>query len=314
MADQSMQVHPASSPDSKRPAYGAVESKTEAPNTENAYEDVTNSEGEGFMTSVARCIIIFFAAIIAIIPISWFWCITILREYERAVHFRLGKVYGAAKGPGIFFFLPFVDEYRVVDLRITALDVPPQEMITKDSVTTSVNAVVFIRVVDPNRMVLQVDDYITATKLLAQTTLRSVVGQHELDELLSKRDRINNELMKIIDKDTDVWGVKVFATEISDVKLPLSMQRAMASQAESERTRRAKVISAEGEYQASELLQKAAKTLQAEPLSIQLRYLHTLTQVSAEKNSTIIFPVPVDVMPLLNKKTSFNANAGGPSM
>jgi len=279
-------------------------------NANTVYENIENSQSEGCLSKFARCLLIGLATMVAMIPLSWFWCITILRDYERAVHFRLGKLCGAAKGPGIFFFLPFVDEYRKVDLRITALDVPPQEMITKDSVTTTVNAVVFIRVVDPNLMVLQVDDYINATKLLAQTTLRSVVGNNELDELLSQRHKINSELQKIIDKETDVWGVKIFATEISDVKLPLSMQRAMASQAESERTRRGKVISAEGEVQASKLLQRAAQTLQEDPLSIQLRYLHTLTQVSAEKNSTIIFPVPVDMMPLMKKA----ANTGNPAM
>ncbi|GAB5373161.1 hypothetical protein AAMO2058_001726600 [Amorphochlora amoebiformis] len=278
------------------------EKKAPRPQTETSpYEDVSGGE-EGCLIKCLRCFMITIATIIAMIPISWFWCITILREYERAVHFRLGKINGAAKGPGIFFFLPFVDEYKKVDLRIKSLDVPPQEMITKDSVTTTVNAVVFIRVTNPNLVVLQVDDYMKATSLLAQTTLRSVVGNCELDELLSSRDKINSQLMEIIDKATDPWGVKVFATEVSDVKLPLSMQRAMASQAESERTRRAKVISAEGEVQASKLLQAAAKTLQEDPLSIQLRYLQTLAQVSAEKNSTIIFPVPVDMMPAMGKR------------
>jgi regulator of protease activity HflC (stomatin/prohibitin superfamily) len=237
------------------------------------------------------------------IPLSWPWCIAVLRDYERAVHFRLGKSNGAAKGPGIFFFLPFVDEYKKVDLRIKAIDVPIQEMITKDSVTIKVNAVVFIRVVDPNKTIIQCENYMHATTAFAQTTLSGVIGSNELDDLLSKRDRINSQLREIVDIETDQWGVKVIATEVKDVLLPQKMQRAMASQAETERSRRAKVISAEGEVQASKRLALAAQTMQAEPLSIQLRYLQTLSRVSAEKNSTIIFPVPVDMMANFTKKT-----------
>ncbi len=279
-----------------------MESKDTKVERKAAYHDVENSEGEGIVTWFIRKIIVLFSFIISMIPIFWPFCIYVVYDYQRAVHFRLGKLNGAAKGPGVFFFLLFVDEVRIVDLRIQELDVPTQEMITKDSVTCKVNAVVFVRVVDPNKCVIKIQDYLTNTGFIAQTTLRAVVGNSELDDLLSKRDKINAQLEKIVDEATDEWGVKVFGIEVKDVTLPVKMQRAMASQAESERLRRAKVISAEGEVQASKLLQAAAKTMQTEPLSIQLRYLQTLTTVSAEKNSTIVFPVPVDAMPLLNKK------------
>lgn len=266
-----------------------------------AYNAAIVSENEGCGSRMARCIAIFFASVIACIPLVWPFCIVIIKEYERAVHFRLGKLTGNAKGPGIFFFLPFVDSYQIVDMRITTLDVPPQEMITKDSVTVSVNAVIFLRVVNPNLVVVRVEDYIRATSLLAQTILRSVVGESELDDLLGQREKISNKLRQIVDERTDPWGVQVVHTEVKDVNLPPNMTRAMASQAEAERVRRAKVISAEGEEQASIRLRKAAETLRGEPISFQLRFLQTLTQVSTEKNSTIVFPMPVDILPLMKK-------------
>jgi len=266
------------------------------------FEDVKiMSEGEQCGSKMARVICVFFATLIACIPLVWPWCIVIVREYQRAVHFRLGKITGGAKGPGIFFFLPFVDSFHIVDLRMQTLDVPSQDMITKDSVTVSVNAVIFLRVVDPNRVVVRVNDYSRATSLLAQTILRSVVGESELDDLLGKREHISTKLRTVVDKRTDPWGVKVVHTEIKDVILPPNMTRAMASQAEAERLRRAKVISAEGEMQASITLRKAAETLRGEPISFQLRFLQTLAQVSTEKNSTIVFPMPIDILPLLKK-------------
>lgn len=269
---------------------------------EDRFEDVVVvSEGEQCGSRVARFICVFFASLLACIPLVWPWCIVIVRDYQRAVHFRLGKIAGEAKGPGIFFFLPFVDSYQIVDLRIQTLDVPSQDMITKDSVTVSVNAVVFMRVVDPNKVVVRVKDYTRATSLLAQTILRSVVGESELDDLLGKREYISAKLRSVVDKRTDPWGVKVVHTEIKDVILPPNMTRAMASQAEAERLRRAKVISADGEMQASITLRKAAETLRGEPISFQLRFLQTLQQISTEKNSTIVFPMPIDILPLLKK-------------
>ena len=221
--------------------------------------------------------------------------IRVVPEYQRAVLFRLGRLRGP-KGPGLFFIIPIVDRLVRVDLRTVTLDVPPQEVITKDNVPVKVNAVVYFRVVDPNAAVVQVQNYMVATSQIAQTTLRSVLGQADLDHLLTERDKINQRLQEIIDEQTDPWGVKVTIVEIKDVEIPQGMQRAMARQAEAERERRAKVIAAEGEFQASEKLSMAADVLGRTPTSLQLRYLQTLVEIAAEKNSTTIFPVPIDLL------------------
>ncbi|PJF42331.1 MAG: hypothetical protein CUN55_10155 [Phototrophicales bacterium] len=219
----------------------------------------------------------------------------IVTEYEKGVIFRLGRVVGA-RGPGLFFIIPIVEQMQVIDMRTVTLDVPPQDCITRDNVTIRVNAIVYYRVVDPQRSVVQIKNYNLATAQLAQTTLRSVVGQVELDDLLAERERINEELQNIIDEATDPWGVKVSLVEIKDVELPTSMQRVMARQAEADRERRAKVIHAEGELQAAMQLRQAAAQMSQEPIALQLRYLQTLTEIAAENNSTIIFPLPIDIV------------------
>ncbi len=221
--------------------------------------------------------------------------IKIVQEYERGVIFRLGRLVGA-KGPGLFLIIPFVDRFVKVDLRTVTLDVPAQEAITKDNITVKVNAVVYFRVVDPSAAVVNVEDYRRATWNIAQTTLRNVLGQSELDELLQHRESINSKLQQIIDEATEPWGVKVSIVEVKDVELPQPMQRAMARQAEAEREKRAKIIHAEGEFQAAQQLRNAANTISQEPAAIQLRYLQTLTEIAVEKNSTIIFPVPIDLL------------------
>ncbi len=221
--------------------------------------------------------------------------IYVLKEYERGVVFRLGRLV-AARGPGLIFIIPFIDRLVRVSLRIIAMDVPSQDVVTRDNVSVKVNAVVYYRVFDPNKAIVEVQDYNYATSQLAQTTLRSVIGGAELDELLSAREKINQELQSILDKQTDSWGIKVSAVEVKHVDLPDTMQRAIARQAEAERERRAKIIHAEGEMQASEKLSGAAKVLSTEPASLQLRFLQTLTEISAEKNSTIVFPVPIDLL------------------
>ena len=218
--------------------------------------------------------------------------IKVVQEYERGVIFRLGRLVGA-KGPGLFFIIPFIDRMVKVDLRVVTLDIPAQECITNDNVTVKVNAVAYFRVVDPEDAIVQVEDYRRATWQIAQTSLRNVIGQSELDELLAHREKINTQLQHIIDEQTEPWGVKVSIVEIKDVELPQTMQRAMARQAEAEREKRAKIIHAEGEYQAAQTLAEAAKTIGAVPAAIQLRYLQTLTEIAVEKNSTIIFPVPI---------------------
>lgn len=219
----------------------------------------------------------------------------IVSEYEKGVIFRLGRVVGA-RGPGLFFVIPFIERMQVIDMRTVTLDVPPQDCITRDNVTIRVNAIVYYRVVDPERAVVQIKNYNLATAQLAQTTMRSVVGQVELDDLLAERERINNELQNIIDEATDPWGVKVTLVEIKDVELPTVMQRVMARQAEADRERRAKVIHAEGELQAAVQLREAAAQMAQEPIALQLRYLQTLTEIAAENNSTIIFPLPIDLV------------------
>lgn len=233
--------------------------------------------------------------------------IKVIAEYERGVIFRLGRLI-AAKGPGLFFLVPFVDRMVKVDLRIVTLDVPPQDVITKDNVTVKVDAVVYFRVIDPDAAVTKVVDYISATSLISQTTLRNVLGQSELDDLLAQREKLNQELQKIIDEETGPWGVKVSAVEIKQVELPESMRRSMAAQAEAERERRAKIIHAEGELQASQKLSEAAKIITAEPGTLQLRYLQTLTEIASEKSNIIVFPIPIDLISgFLNRG---NGNAG----
>ncbi|MFC1861361.1 SPFH domain-containing protein [Chloroflexota bacterium] len=227
----------------------------------------------------------------------------IVSEYERGVIFRLGRLVGA-KGPGLFFIIPFVDRMVKVDLRVITLDVPPQDVITKDNVTVRVNAVVYFRVVDPESSVVKVLDFIRATSQIAQTTLRNVLGQSELDELLASRDRLNQILQKIIDEHTDPWGVKVSTVEIKDVELPETMRRSMAAQAEAERERRAKIIHADGEFQASQRLADAGAIIAKEPTTLHLRYLQTLTEIASEKNSTILFPIPLDMFKAFMGKRS----------
>ena len=229
--------------------------------------------------------------------------VKILREYERAVVFRLGRLSkalinpgGTGNGPGLILLIPIIDKMVKVSLRTVAMDVPSQDTITKDNVSLKVNAVIYFRVMEPERAVVAVEDYLFATSQMAQTTLRSVLGQSELDELLSERDKINQKLQRIIDEHTEPWGIKVSAVEVKFIDLPQEMQRAMAKQAEAEREKRAKIIHAEGELMASEKLAQAARVIASEPVTIQLRYLQTLTEIGTEKNSTIIFPIPIDML------------------
>jgi regulator of protease activity HflC (stomatin/prohibitin superfamily) len=227
--------------------------------------------------------------------------IKILREYERGVVFRLGRII-PIKGPGLVIIWPIIDKLVKVSLRTVTMDVPSQDIITRDNVTVKVNAVVYFRVVEPIKAITEVTDYEYATSLISQTTLRSVLGQSQLDDLLSKRDELNAQLQKIIDEQTEPWGIKVSTVEVKNVDLPVEMQRAIAKQAEAERERRAKVIHAEGEFQASQKLADAAAIIGTQPAAIQLRFLQTLTEISAEKNSTIIFPVPIDLIEKFLKK------------
>jgi regulator of protease activity HflC (stomatin/prohibitin superfamily) len=220
--------------------------------------------------------------------------IKIVNEYERGVIFRLGRVQGGPKGPGIFVLVPFVDKMVKIDLRTVTMDVPPQDVITRDNVPARVNAVIYFRVVDPNRSVIEVENHVVATSQISQTTLRSVLGQRDLDDLLTNREEINNELQKIIDGQTDPWGIKVSVVEVKDVEIPQQMQRAMARQAESERERRAKIIAAEGEYQASQRLRQAADRLES-PTALQLRLFQTMGEIAVNQNSTIVLPVPIDL-------------------
>ena len=221
--------------------------------------------------------------------------VRILREYERGVLFRFGRLRGA-RGPGIILIIPFVDKMIRVDLRTVTLDVPPQDVITKDNVPVKVNAVAYFRVIDPEKAIVEIENFKIGTSQIAQTTLRSILGQAELDDLLSRRDKINKELQVIIDERTDPWGIKISIVEIKDVEMPETIQRAFAKQAEAERERRAKIINAEGEFQASEKLAQAAKVLAEHPASIQLRFLQTLREIASEQNSTIVFPVPIDLI------------------
>ena len=237
--------------------------------------------------------LISFVIVLAILLFLVSTAIKIIPEYERAVVFRLGRL-SAVKGPGLIFLIPFVDRAVRVDLRVITMDVPSQEAITRDNVTVKVNAVVYFRVVEPSSAVVNVEDYRRATWNIAQTTLRNVLGQSELDELLAHRERINQKLQQIIDEATEPWGIKVGIVEVKDVELPESMKRSMAKQAEAEREKRAKIIGASGEYEAAQQLREAAHTLAHEPVAVQLRYLSTLVEIASEKNSTIIFPIPVE--------------------
>jgi len=227
--------------------------------------------------------------------------IKVLREYERGVVFRLGRLI-PTKGPGLVLIWPMIDKLVKVSLRTVTMDVPPQDIITRDNISVKVNAVVYFRVVDSAKAITDVEDFYYATSQISQTTLRSVLGQSQLDDLLAKRDELNSELQKIIDQQTEPWGIKVTTVEVKNVDLPVEMQRAIAKQAEAERERRAKVIHAEGEFQASQKLADAAAIIGTQPMALQLRFLQTLTEISAEKNSTIIFPVPVDLIDSFMKK------------
>jgi len=255
--------------------------------------------------------IIIALAALAIVLLA-FASIRIVQEYERGVIFRLGRLVGA-KGPGLFFLIPIADRMRVVDLRIRTLEVLPQEVITRDNVTVKVNAVVLHRVLDPESAIVRAVDYLVATSQIAQTTLRSVLGQSDLDELLSQREQINQRLQRIIDEQTEPWGVKVSVVEIKDVELPTEMRRAMARQAEAEREKRAKVIHAEGEYQAAEQLVAASAIIATQPQALQLRYLQTLRDMATEKTTTIVFPLPLDMLSAFLPRPALNSQQpGGP--
>jgi regulator of protease activity HflC (stomatin/prohibitin superfamily) len=235
------------------------------------------------------------AVIVVFLLIIFFSAVKVVQEYERGVVFRLGRLVGP-RGPGLILLIPFVERMEKVDLRTITMDVPSQEVITKDNVTVRVSAVVYFRVLDPNAAIVNIADFIRATSQIAQTTLRSVLGQSALDDLLAERDKINLELQQIIDQQTEPWGVKVSIVEVRDVELPESMQRAMARQAEAEREKRAKIIHAEGEFQASKQLAAAANVISRNPTTIQLRYLQTLTEIGGEQNTTVVFPVPIDIL------------------
>ena len=243
-------------------------------------------------------------SIVAVIAVVYLlMSINILPEYERGVIFRLGKLLPQPKGPGVILVFAPIDRIVRVSMRTVVMDVPPQDVITRDNVSVKVNAVVYFRVIDPRRAIVEVESYIYATSQLAQTTLRSVLGQVELDQLLSERDRLNQQLQQILDQHTDPWGIKVSSVEVKHVDLPPDMQRAMARQAEAEREKRAKIIHAAGELEASEKLSQAAVVIASEPVAITLRYLQTLTEIAAEKNSTIVFPLPIEMMHLLKQIT-----------
>ncbi len=241
-------------------------------------------------------------AILGLVVLFLGSAIKVVREYERGVIFRLGRLVGA-KGPGLFLIIPLVDKMVKVDLRTVTLDVPPQEVITRDNVPTNVNAVVYFRVMDPQAAVVEVVDFIEATRQISMTTLRSVVGKAELDDILAEREKLNRELQQIIDEHTDPWGIKVITVEIKDVKIPAEMQRAIARQAEAERERRAKVINAEGELQAAEKLREAAEIMQRSGMALQLRYLQTLSEISTENATTIVFPLPIELLRALGGRS-----------
>ena len=248
----------------------------------------------------------FLALLVALAVLGWL-SIKILNEYERGVIFRLGRIISTAKGPGLIILIPGIDTMVRVDLRTITMDVPSQDVITRDNVTIKVNAVVYFKVVEPNRAVVEVENYLMATSKLAQTTLRSVLGQVELDELLASRDSINHRLQEILDSQTEPWGVKVSHVEVKQIDLPTEMQRAMAKQAEAERERRAKIIAAEGELQASQKLSEAAQVMEVSPVSLQLRYLQTIREMSSEHTSMMILPLPMDLLkPFMDKASKEN--------
>ena len=251
------------------------------------------------------------AAIVAIVVVAFLVvlfvisALKVIREYERAIVFRLGRLFPEPKGPGLFILIPIVDRMVRVDLRTITLNIPPQEVITKDNVPVRVNAVAYFRIVEPKDAIVQVENFMVATSQIAQTTLRSVLGQHLLDELLSERDKINAILQEIIDEATAPWGIKVSIVEVKDVEIPSGMQRAMARQAEAERERRAKIINAEGEYQAAERLKDAALVIEEHPIALQLRYLQTLLELGSSQSTTIVFPAPLDLLkPFLERTNS----------
>jgi regulator of protease activity HflC (stomatin/prohibitin superfamily) len=250
---------------------------------------------------------------IVVIVILFFWissCLNVLREYERAVTFRLGRVLSVDKGPGLIFVWWPIDKIVRVSLRIVAWDVPPQDIITRDNVSVKLNAVVYFRVLNAQKAILELENYRYAIEQLAQTTLRSVLGEVELDDLLSQREKLNSRLQSILDEHTEAWGIKVAKVEIKQVDLPPDMQRVIARQAEAERERRAKIINADGEFQASEKLSEAASILAREPVTITLRYLQTLAEIGTEKNTTIVFPIPVELLSFLTARTAAKAKPG----
>ncbi len=244
----------------------------------------------------------FVPTLIVILILLFLSAVKIVKEYERAVVFRLGRLIKKAKGPGLIIIIPFIDKWERVSLRLVALDVPPQDVITKDNVSIKVSAVVYFRVMDPNLAITEVDDFLYATSQLSQTTLRSILGMVELDELLTAREKINEQLQDILDHHTEPWGIKVTSVEVKHVDLPQEMQRAMAKQAEAERERRAKIIHAEGEFQAAQKMIEAAALIEKHPIALQLRYLQTTTEIATENNSTTIFPIPLDFLSDLMKK------------
>jgi len=271
------------------------------------------AKDEGGLATLVRWLLTAFSYVLMLPPwgiIVWFFTVKIVAEYERGVIFRLGRLVGA-RGPGLFVILPIIDRMVVVDLRTVTMDVPSQECITRDNVTVKVNAVVYFRVVNPEDSVTRVLDHFRATSQISQTTLRSVLGQSQLDDLLSEREKINEQLQRIIDEQTEPWGVKVSVVEVKDVELPQSMQRAMAREAEAERERRAKVINADGELQASERLAEAGRVMSETPATLQLRFLQTLSEVATEKNSTIVFPVPIDLLSLISDALTNGGGGGG---
>jgi regulator of protease activity HflC (stomatin/prohibitin superfamily) len=260
--------------------------------------------GIGFAAIVVVIVAVFVVSVILS-------AIKIVKEYERGVIFRIGRVQGGPKGPGLFILLPVVDRMVKIDLRTVTMEVPPQEIITRDNVPARVTAVIYFRVVDPNKSVLEVEDHVLATSQIAQTTLRSILGQKNLDDLLTNREEINEELQNIIDEQTEPWGIKVSVVEVKDVEIPQNMQRAMARQAESERERRAKIIAAEGEYQASERLRQAADRLES-PTALQLRLFQTMGEIATEQNSTIILPIPLDLFkPFLESQNGSSSYGQG---
>ena len=255
--------------------------------------------------AIVAVVVVLFLVVLFLIS-----AIKVAREYERGIVFRLGRLLPEPKGPGLFILIPVVDRMVKVDLRTITLNIPPQEVITKDNVPVRVNAVAYFRIVEPKNAIVQIENFMVATSQIAQTTLRSVLGQHLLDELLSERDKINAILQEIIDEATSPWGIKVSIVEVKDVEIPSSMQRAMARQAEAERERRAKVINAEGEFQASERLKDAALVIEAHPIALQLRYLQTLLELGASQSTTIVFPAPLDLLRPFLERTNAGARSG----